>query len=330
MPFRVAFVAAIGLILGTLGPAPARAETITVTAGSANIPWDDPSSFGLQGAGFSLNSLFSRIPPPSPLSICFTGCAPGTIVNLSSTWGGDAIGSLGQAQNAVFNGVRFADPADHTTWLAPAGTLVFDAPGVLLPPLPGGGFQVISLTAPFLFSGRILGFPQGAPAGTPPLFVAELAGRGTVDFRLRDEGVGVWRFADLTYRFEDQQPIPEPVTVVLVGSGLAGLLTRRLRRRRGCTARPVRHEDERARTHLPGPALPGTRERRMFRRERAPVWRKAVRDACQPGDWSLSIGRGPARGGRDRSVRPANTRGRFYPSAPPTRQPSGVLEVAGG
>ena len=47
MPFRVAFVADIGLILGTLGPAPARAETITVTAGSANIPWDDPSSFGL-------------------------------------------------------------------------------------------------------------------------------------------------------------------------------------------------------------------------------------------------------------------------------------------
>ena len=231
MASRLGFLAAVSLCFGMTTPTTAHADTIVITGGGANIPWDDPSSFGLRGDNFALNSLFSRIPPPSPLSICFAGCAPGTVVNLSSTWGAAAVGALGQAQNAVVTGVRYAVPADHTTWLRPAGTLVFDAPGVLLPPLPGGDPQVISLVAPFLFSGRVLGFPQDAPEGTPPLFDVSLTGRGVVDFRLRDEGTGVWRFADLTYTFQDQEPIPEPMSLVLVGSGLAGMVFgRRVRR----------------------------------------------------------------------------------------------------
>lgn len=230
---RLSILVVIGVLLAIAVVPVARADTIAVTAGVINVPWDDPPGLSFQGeGGFSLTSLFFR-GSPSPLFECFTGCAPGTSINLSSTFGGTAIGDLGQAQTAIVDGVTYASPSVPESFLGLSGTLVVDAPAVVLPPLPAGPPQVLSLTAPFLFQGQVAGFLRGAVEGDAPLFVVDLVGRGSVDFELTYAGGEVYRFFNLAYDFEDQEPIPEPMSMLLVGSGLAGMAFRaRLSRRK--------------------------------------------------------------------------------------------------
>lgn len=223
MAARPARVIGALLMAGTLATAPARAEPIEVTSGSANIAWEDPSWFDMQGAGFHLASLFVGVGVPSPLWTCFSGCAPGTVLGLTSVMGGDTARGLGQAQVAVVDGITYASRDSFESWLDMAGTFLFEGPDVVLPPLPAEP-GVISLRAPFQFSGAAAGFPRSAVAGDPPLFVVDLVGRGNVDLRLRSEG-GLWRFANLEYAFGE--PIPEPLTIVLVGTGLVGILRMR-------------------------------------------------------------------------------------------------------
>jgi hypothetical protein len=212
------------LLFGTAAAETARADPITVTSGTANITWDDPASFFLQGDGFRLSSLFVRIPVfPPPLEICgfAGGCAPGESFNLSS------VVSDGQSQIAVVNGVTYAIQSQPDTWVDLSGRLDFEAGNVTVPPLPGGEFEPpISLVAPFTVDGRLAGFRSGSSV---PLFEVDLVGRGTADLRLRAEG-SAWRFSDLFYRFEDPAAVPEPMSLVLVGSGLAAMLGSRRKR----------------------------------------------------------------------------------------------------
>jgi hypothetical protein len=212
-------------LFGTAAAQTARADPIAVTSGTATITWDDPASFFLRGEGLRLSSLFVHIPVfPPPLEICgFAGaCAPGESFNLSSVVSG------GQSQIAVVNGITYATPSQPDTWVDLSGRLNFEAGTVTVPPLPDGDFeQPVSLVAPFTMDGRLTGFRSG---GTIPLFEIDVVGRGTADLRLLagDDG---WRFSDLFYRFEDPAAVPEPMSLVLVGSGLAAMLASRRRRR---------------------------------------------------------------------------------------------------
>jgi hypothetical protein len=195
----------------------ARADPITVTSGVANITWDDPAGFVLQGDGLHLFSFFVSIPVfPPPLESCgFSGgCAPGTSLNLSSVMGG------GQTQTAVVNSVTYATQSQPETWIDLRGRLVFEAGDVIAPLLPDDLAGSISLLSPFTFNGRVAGF---RPGETVPLFQIDLTGRGRADLRLVPEG-SVWRFNDLDYNFENPAVVPEPMSVLLVASGLAGLL----------------------------------------------------------------------------------------------------------
>jgi hypothetical protein len=112
----------------------ADAEPITVTSGQLGVAWDDPNFFAFFGPdGFALRGLFFGA--SSPQQTCFTGCLPGTIVNLSAVAGGGGPGfTVGLSTQAIVNGVDWiGEPGND--FLSLAGTLRFDAPDVVLPPL---------------------------------------------------------------------------------------------------------------------------------------------------------------------------------------------------
>lgn len=153
----------------------------------------------------------------------FAVCTPGSTVTLNTGWVGSDIGGV-----ATIDGETF--PVALGTETTGALAAIFSG-SILMPAFSGD--DLVSATAPFTFSGR-LSYP--APSGVEPRTPVDLIGRGTATVDLAWIGSqGGWDFRGATYVFEplDVEPIPEPTTLILVGSGLVALVRgHRSRRRR--------------------------------------------------------------------------------------------------
>jgi len=203
-----------------------RADPIRITSGQFVLPDDDASFFEFFGTdGFVLKGLF--IPTPiSPHRTCIeAACTPGTIVEMSAVAGGDLVGgSLGLATGAIVHGTEFlGSPFGlRSDSLQLTGTFRFDAPVVQL---TAAGFA----TAPFDFNGQVTAFARNDVALIAPLFAVDLFGHGTVALSGFPEPLDV----SATYTFAADTPsTPEPATVILLGTGLAGVAARASRRKR--------------------------------------------------------------------------------------------------
>jgi hypothetical protein len=208
-----------------------RAEPIIVTSGRFVVETDDPTFLRISGTdGFFLFATFIRT-PRSPG--CSFGCAPGSAVSMGAVAGGaSADFSIGALVRANINGTEFVGSSPGTGAPTLTGTLLFDAPILTLPSLNVGD---VSLTAPFNFNGQVTGFADvDAPL---PLFRVTLVGQGTASaFFLSDAGSYVAE--NVTYTFlPNADPIPEPTTVALFGTGLIGMVARAWKRKR--TARDL-------------------------------------------------------------------------------------------
>jgi hypothetical protein len=220
---RFALLPLIGALLGICVHTAAYADPILVSSGQVYLRWGGPTSFNMSGARLELGGLFLPL-RTSPQQLCFTGCAPGTHVDFSALIGEPSESLPGRNYIA---GSTLAATVDGITYpelnVALTGTLVFDAPTVVLPPSTPLG--PVTITAPFMFHSQVTGFALGE--NDSPLFAVDLIGSGTVEVRFLDDSPMLYAEPEVTYVFAATSPVPEPASAFLLATGMAALAGRR-------------------------------------------------------------------------------------------------------
>ena len=206
------------LLLSVMLPSGAHAEPVQITSGFLrDVGPLGGGTFEFVGADF-FASGFADEGIIAPAMSC-TPCAPGDTFSMLAVY----MGFIGSG-TATVGGTSYEQIHLH-------GELVFGSADVTAPSMTPNGFTV---SQPFTLSGYLVGSLNLASG--PDVFRQALTGHGTVTASFSREvpsfpgSTPLFAFETMRYEFAD--PVPEPATLLLFGSGVGAALFRKSIRRR--------------------------------------------------------------------------------------------------
>jgi hypothetical protein len=184
----------------------ARADPVVITGGTLHTAGVN-GNFGanLLAPGFAYSGADLGIPKSPICGQCTPGSLfPGTVgVNIRTGF------------SLLYNGVTYNS-------LIPGGGTI-TLPSFTIP--TGSN----SVTSPFSFSGSIFVTPRD---GSEP-FLIQLVGSGSVTFTFHTNSFGDTFLSPMGFAFAPAAEVPEPATLILLATGLAGAAAAARRRRKG-------------------------------------------------------------------------------------------------
>src|SRR5215470_16999459 len=198
-----------------------QADPLVITGGQFFVDSLAASPhYEIHGENFSISGSGGT---PGNIPVC-SPCVSGTPVNVSGIFAGTSLGS----GNATFDGTTFTN-------IGFLGQFTFTVQPFVLPVTEDNLIGAkIEVDVPFVFTGNIRGCsPSNVNCTTEVFSMTELVGEGIAKpmfiFTGNQNGQSFYTFTGIRY---DLRPIPEPVTITLLASGLLGLGVRLKTRRK--------------------------------------------------------------------------------------------------